>query len=145
MVEKPTNQQKTRFSVVILPILLVAIAIPVILLLLAAGSSPFSIGRGGISIISSVITICCFLIPLLLCFAPLYLLLMAAIYGINKLEQGSETQLARVQRQTKNLAEKTAAIGEAIAQKSIGISSRFAYFNRLFNAFEEKIDERNQE
>lgn len=142
MVEKPTRR---RFSVIILPVTLTAIAIPIILILLAIGSSPFSIGRDGISIISGLLTVCCFLVPLLFCFAPLYILLMAAIYGVNRLENSTESQLERVHNLTTNMAEKTASIGENIAKKSIGISSRFAYFNRLFNAFEEKTNERTQE
>lgn len=116
---------KVALPVVLAGILIAAAAIVMTVLLSANGAEPERV-----SIIGDLLLICFGLCPLVLCSGIIYALLVASIYGVNRMHMRTERTLRRARTMTRALADKTATMSDTIGQKSIDASAQFAILDQ---------------
>lgn len=75
------------------------------------------------------------LCPLVLCLLPIYLGLVAAVFGLNKVHGMASAPLTMLERLTSGLAESTLRAANSLAQRGISLSTRLAYLERLLGVF----------
>lgn len=128
MQERKPERRRWRLWLVAFPVVLVA-------LLMTAALSLILIPRttAEASIIADLWLICFVLLPLVICLAPLYLLLAAAFIGVGNLINVTERQLVRAKSLTEVARERTTTTADDLNRRSIGISARFAFLDRIFN------------
>ncbi|MBC8170513.1 MAG: hypothetical protein H7X77_02535 [Anaerolineae bacterium] len=90
----------------------------------------------GISVISNVMLTCLCLLPMVICLLPIYLLLVVAIYGMNRVHGSVETQLHRAQDASVSLIERSNGITDSLNRSSINFSALLAHLDPLFNIFD---------
>lgn len=113
----------------------------VILLIVALISIPGTPEQ--VSIISNTFVICFVLLPCLICLVPIYILILAAIYGVFVVHNGTGSILGRVQGLTQTASTFMLRWMERAGKLSIGINSRFAFLSGFFSVFDPKPDNSN--
>lgn len=81
------------------------------------------------------------LFPLLLCFLPLYLILMIAIYGLTRLHAGTERPLQKLENASAKLAERINVAMNYINEKTIAFNTATAPLDDLLSGFDMPSDE----
>lgn len=98
----------------------------IVLLVIAANQ-----GGDRISVMSDVFLTLTILCPLVLCFFPIYLLVVLAVAGMNRAHNTTARALTRVEDASAKLKERTLTVTDRAARASININSRFAFISRL--------------
>lgn len=131
------SKRPVRIWRIYAPVLLAALVIVAIGVALLVAASPFEATQTQqISIIGNIMLMCFVLLPMLLCGAVVFLLIAAAVVGINMLHDSAEGGVQRVGELTTQAAERAASAAESVSQRSIDLNARFAYFERLFSVFD---------
>lgn len=92
--------------------------------------------RVQVSLVADYFTILCFLCPLLLCLFPIYLLAVTALYGVTRLHDSAQSPLTRIERLSQQLNRQATDATDALNQRTIEMSMRFAFLSRLFDIFD---------
>jgi hypothetical protein len=66
---------------------------------------------------------------------------MVSIYGLELVYRMTSKPLGRAREITQTVADKAAESADNISRKSIDISARFAFFDRLVNFFDRKTSQ----
>ena len=83
------------------------------------------------------------LCPAILCFFPVYLLLVAAVYGMGRLNQGVAKPMMALERLTASVDARTSTISERVAKASITLNARLASIDRaVFSKFDDHPEKR---
>lgn len=94
-------------------------------------------GRTPTSGVSTTMLTVLILCPLALCLLPVYLLLVMAVYGMNRAHSGIARPLRRAEAASLALRERTVSISDRLARQSINLNARFAPLDKLlFSAFD---------
>lgn len=80
-------------------------------------------------------------IPILLCLFPLYLVIMLAIYGMNRLHNSTERPLRRVENMVEGLAKRIESGASIVNKQTVNLSTRIAPLLKLFSTFDPAQDE----
>lgn len=91
------------------------------------------------SLMADWLTIWLVLCPVFLCFFPLYLLVALGIYGMQRLHQGTEAPLERLERFMVTTLTRVDRSTEAWHQRLIRWDERFAPLRRVLSAFDEPV------
>jgi hypothetical protein len=81
--------------------------------------------------VSNLLLTLLILCPAVICLFPVYLLLVFAIYGMGRANQSIYRPLSRLEALTHRMSARTDAAAEQIAQRTIGLSSRFARLEHI--------------
>jgi hypothetical protein len=81
------------------------------------------------------------LFPLIVCLLPLYLILIIGIYGTNRLHDGTEQPLRKLETVSGDYAERVNQAMDYINEKTIAFSSATAPLDELLTAFDTPSDE----
>ena len=76
------------------------------------------------------------LCPAVLCLFVICLLLMVAVAGMNKLHQIAAQPLDRLEEVSQTIADKATEATDLINEKTVGLSARFAFIDRLLSVFD---------
>ncbi len=83
------------------------------------------------------------LCPAILCFLPVYFILVVAIYGMGRVNQGVAKPMMALERLTASLEQRTSAISARAAKVSITLNARLASIDRaIFSKFDERPENR---
>lgn len=96
---------------------------------------------GQINLLSNVFLICLALLPMILCSAGFYIIILAGMYGVKRLESKSKRTMNGLQDVSKRIHEETLATAEKLNRSSIGLGSRFTQLDKIFKRSGEKTDE----
>ncbi|MCU0511768.1 MAG: hypothetical protein MUE40_04265 [Anaerolineae bacterium] len=111
-----------------------------LLLVLLLGTVPAllsdPLARLRVAVIADVLFTVMILCPAVLCLFLLYVLVVAAIYGMWLLQRLAGTPLQRLEKATATLAQRVAGWTGRINQQVIGLNERFAALTWLFNLFD---------
>jgi hypothetical protein len=140
--QTPNKRPDRMMQWIMLITFAVGLLIPIFVLFLTIPGLPLYLGdKGRVSILADVLLICFALCPMILCLFPIYLLLMVSIYGLELVYRMTSKPLGRAREITQTVADKTAESADNISRKSIEISARFAFFDRLVNFFDRKTSQ----
>jgi ABC-type methionine transport system permease subunit len=91
---------------------------------------------GQVSIIADwMFTVFC-LCPAALCLFPMVILMVAAVAGMNILHDKTLPPLKRLEMMAATLNSKTAQLTNTIGRKTIDVSVKFAFVNRMLSIFD---------
>jgi uncharacterized membrane protein len=124
----PSPFWKVIAPVVLAGLVIVAAVVGMILIMAGNGTE-----QAQLSIIGDVMLICFGLCPLLLCSTVFYAIIVASIYGVNRLHRTTKKTLQRAETATGTLADKTAQAADTLSRKSISISAGTAFLDRMLD------------
>ena len=75
-------------------------------------------------------------LPILVCLFPMYLMLVASIYGMRKLHAGTATPLVKVENLANSLANRIESATEYVNEKTVSARSQIAPLEELFSMFD---------
>ncbi|GAB4508643.1 MAG: hypothetical protein OHK0046_01660 [Anaerolineae bacterium] len=133
--QKHNQAERSRLSlwVVALPVVLVGfILVALVLIVFVPRSSP------QISIIADFVLICFTLFPLVICVSPLFLLIMAAAFGVGSLLNTTEKLLIRLKGLTQSVLTRTENVSANLNRRSIGLAASLAFLDRIFEKRENR-------
>lgn len=97
----------------------------------------------------SVIADCMFsalmLCPMVICMFPLYLLMVVAIYGLNKLHQGTESPLQRLENLTETIMQRVDGFTQNVNQRVVNANVRLAPLMHWLSFFNTQEDNRAEQ
>jgi hypothetical protein len=96
---------------------------------------------GQINLLSNVFLICLVLLPMIICSAGFYLVILMGMYGVRRLELKSKRTMGGLQDVAKKMNQETLATAEKLNRSSIGLGSRFTALERIFKRSDGKTDE----
>jgi len=123
----PELSPRIHFGKVIFPVILAGMSILLVVAGVLRAVSTNAAGSEQLSIIGNVMLTCFVLCPLVLCTTIVYLLLLAVILGLNKVNGTAQKSCQLVGQQTRKLADQTDAVADTLNRKSIDFSARFAF------------------
>ncbi|MBC7869605.1 MAG: hypothetical protein H7Y09_02095 [Chitinophagaceae bacterium] len=91
-----------------------------------------------VSIIANWMMMCCVLLPIMLCGFLVYVVLMAATFGMNWVHGMTAGGMRKVQTTSRTIADKTASAADNLNRKSIGFNTRFAFLDSLLKLFDRR-------
>lgn len=98
-----------------------------------------------INLLSNVFVICLVLLPMILCSAVFYIIILAGMYGVRRLELKSKRTAKDLQEKAKRLNKETLATAEKLNRNSIGFGSRFSHLENIFKRSGGKTDESTEQ
>jgi hypothetical protein len=107
----------------------------VILILVLTGVT-LTLPPRGISIISNLMLTCMCLLPIALCLFPVFLVLVLAIYGMNRVNTLAGSQMDRARSASAELATRSSEITDNLNRRSVNLSAVMARLDPLFNLFD---------
>lgn len=112
----------------------------VVLVVIAAsqGATPTS----GVANTMLTLLILC---PLAICLLPVYLLLVLAVFGMNRAHNGVAKPLRALENTTISLKERTYSISDRMARTSINLNARFAPLDRLIFSYFDRPQPQNED
>lgn len=134
---KERHRQEVR-RWVILPVIGGLILLGVLLL-----STLFLTPRG-LGTVANFLLSCFCLLPLVICVFPLYLGLMAAIYGMSWLTDFSLKRLEQVRELTVSLEQSTVETTDRLSRQAINISASLAHLDPILDIFNRDPKTRSQ-
>lgn len=145
-VKQLTSVKQHRRTVrrqMILPIIIVGVLILLFLIALVIPASPLYLAEteDQISIVSNLMISVFVLCPMVLCLWLFFVILVFMSVGLHKSQGFTAKQMRRVQLASRNLADKTATNADNVSKRSIGVTARFAFFNRIFNIFDQPTND----
>lgn len=129
LVSEVTHRRETR-RLILLPFalgLLLVLGCVVVVLLLRRGSQ--------ISVISDLLILVFMLCPALLCMLPVTILMIMAVFGMNRVHDQAARPLRRIHEYSMMVANRVDETSLQVSQKTINISARFGMFYHLFSIF----------
>jgi hypothetical protein len=88
--------------------------------------------RAQVSLVADWMLTIFVLCPLALCLLPIYLLMMVAAFGMNKVHDKAASPLKRLEILSRTLAEKTISASESLSRASISLGTRFAFLDHIW-------------
>ncbi len=108
----------------------------VVLLLIAAIA-----GQVPTSAVSTTLLTVLILIPMAICLLPIYIVLVLAIFGMNRAHHGIAKPLRQLQLLSIKLRHRSESLSEQAARASISVNARFAPLDKLvFSLFDRNED-----
>lgn len=92
--------------------------------------------RPQVALVSDAMTTILILCPTLICLFPLYIVMVAAVYGMYKVYSSSKSPLRRVEYLSETLLDKTAELTGQVNQKTIDLKTRFPFIQRILSTFD---------
>jgi hypothetical protein len=114
-----------------------------ILILVLVLSTIFLTPRG-LGTVANFLLSCFCLLPLALCVFPIYMLLMAAVYGMSWLTDFSAQRLDQVRDLTASLEQNAAETTDRLNRQMIDLSASLARLDPLLNLFNRYPKSRSQ-
>ena len=105
----------------------------IVLLVAIAGLLPDQRQTSLIADFFMILVLC----PVVLCVFPIYLLMVIAIYGMGRLNQGITKPILRLERLTANVRGRTHNVAEQVGKASITLNARLASIDKtVFSIFD---------
>ncbi len=76
-------------------------------------------------------------LPILVCLLPIYVLILAGIYGMRKVHSGTERPLRKLENLSESLAERIETATKFVNEKTISFSTLFEPLDTLFSMFDQ--------
>ncbi len=93
--------------------------------------------RAQVSLVADFMSIILCLCPAAICIFPIYVLMMVIAFGMNKVHDGTERPLKRIESMSHTLADKTNQTADSINRKSIAVASKFALLDKVWDLFDQ--------
>lgn len=137
------QHRRTVRRQMILPVFLVGILILLFIIALIMPFSPLYLAEteDQVSIVSNLVVSLLVLCPTVLCLLMLFVILVFANVGLHMTQNYTAKQMRRVQVISRDVAEKVANTADNLSEKSISYNARFAFFNRIFNIFDQPTND----
>ena len=120
---------------------IIAPTIIVFLLLMAILGGVLLLPRlAQVSIVSDFVLTILVLCPLVLCFLPVTILSVVAIFGLNRAHNALKRPLYRLEDYSKTMAERTESVTEQVNRQTIQISARFGALYKVIDKLEPPKD-----
>lgn len=84
-------------------------------------------------------------LPLLICLLPVYVLIVAGIYGMRKVHSGTERPLRKLENLSESLAGRIETATEFVNEKTISFSTLFEPLDTLFSIFDKSAPSSEKE
>ncbi|QPC80690.1 hypothetical protein G4Y79_13310 [Phototrophicus methaneseepsis] len=133
------HRRETRLGIW-LPFFLTFLLVVALILLIALPSEPE--WRTRVSFIADFMGSVLIFCPAIICAFAIYLVLVVAVWGMNRLHSGAASPLEKVENITANLANRVESATEKVNERVVDASTRMAsltYFMRFFDQ-NENID-----
>jgi hypothetical protein len=138
--KRPTSQQQHRRETIlylIVPMIVTGV------LVLAGGAAVILLPRRlQVSLVSDWMLSVFVLCPVVLCLFTICMLLMVAVAAMNRLHDIVTKPLDQIENVSQTMVEKTAQVTETINNKTVDMSSRFAFIDRFLSVFDVPEDEK---
>lgn len=144
IMSKKTGRKIYRWRSIALPVILTFIVMAVLVLAIALPGSPFRLYNRQLAIVGETLIMVMILCPLVICMIIPYALLVGMIFVMQKTHHLTETGLTRARELTHTAALKGVELADTASQKSIGINTRFAFLNHMFESRTDERTERSQ-
>ncbi len=83
------------------------------------------------------------LCPAIVCFLPIYFLMVVAIYGMGRVNKGVAKPMMALERLTASIEQRTTNVSARAAKASITLNARLASIDRaIFSVFDERPENR---
>jgi cell division septal protein FtsQ len=131
---KPTSEavhRRETWLYIFLPMVIFVVLLVVVVL--GVISLPQSSQK---SLIADWLFTVMFLCPMVLCLFPVVILLVAGVVGLNKAHSMSLRPLRRLQDLSLKLKDRTASTTDTINRRTVDVSVRLAYLERLLSLFD---------
>lgn len=128
----------------LLPMILLALFIlagVVLVVLLARGAQ----GGAQVSIVADLLLSVLMLCPLVLCMLPVTILLIGAVFGMNRVHSAAASPLRRLEDLSETLTQRTRSASATINQKTLDTSARLGFVYRLLGTFGEASNEEDSQ
>jgi hypothetical protein len=89
-----------------------------------------------VSIIADWLLTILFLCPLALCLFPFCILMVAAVFGLNKAHDALVSPLRRVESLSETLRDRVSKTTDIVNQKTVDASAKWAFVDRLLSVFD---------
>lgn len=133
MTPRPSDRDRQRET---LRYLLLPMVVALLVVLLGAAAVMLLPQRSQVSIIAdwmmSVLVLC----PVVICLFPVCVGLIVAIAAMNRLHDSAAKPLRRAEDWSRTLVDRTTKTTDIVNQRTVSVSSRFAFIDRLFSAFD---------
>lgn len=136
---KTIHRRETRWQI-ILPFLGGFAVIGAVFGIAATMNDPFAMQR--VAIIADCMFSVMILCPMVICLFPVYLLTVVMMYGMNKLHQGTEAPLQRLETMTETLAQRAETLTKDVNQRVVNANVRLAPLLHWFSFFNSQEDSR---
>jgi ABC-type multidrug transport system fused ATPase/permease subunit len=97
------------------------------------------------NIITNVMLICMGFLPMLLCLVIIFMLLVAATFGLYTLQRMARHGLQQAEQKTRTIAKQTTDISDKLSRQSINVGTRFSSLDHVFSRSDEDADESTTE
>lgn len=77
-------------------------------------------------------------IPILFCMLPVYIIILLGIYGMNKVHDGTERPLRKLENLSESLATRIETARDFVNEKTIAFSSAVEPFEKVMSIFEKQ-------
>lgn len=133
-----------RWRIVAGPVLVALLIITLLLLAIILPGSPFRFYHRQLAIVGETLIMITILCPLVICMIIPYMLLLVMTFYVQKAHTLTEKGLTRARSLTHDVALKGVELADTANQKTIGINTRFAFLNHIFESRTDERTERNQ-
>lgn len=120
-------------------ILLPAMAVALLLLVCIVGVLLMP-RRAQVSAVSDFVLTILVLCPLALCFLPVTVLSIGAVFGMSRAHEAMKSPLYRLEDYSNAMVERTETMTERVNRQTINISARFGAVYKLLGTFEPSED-----
>ncbi len=134
---------KASFRRAMLGIVLLTVLLFLIGMMLIIEASPIALLPDQISILGDIFMIVLMLCPLMICGIPLYLALVAGIFGLIRLDSGTVYRLRKLQHTSKKVQLGAQNITHSVAKRSIQFNARTEFLRPLFRIFDRVEDKKD--
>jgi hypothetical protein len=97
--------------------------------------SLLSLPPRGLGIVADFMFTCMCLLPLVICLFPVYIMMMAAIYGLSRVNGTIKSQMHRAVALTENMKTNTTETTSKINQSALNTGVTLAKLDVIFNIF----------
>ena len=134
---RETNRQ------VYLPFLLGIAVLALVFLVIGTQSDP--LWRDRAQAIGDFMYIFLCTIPILICMLPVYIIILASIYGMRKVHSGTERPLRKLENLSESLAGRIEKATDFVNEKTISFSTLFEPLETLFTIFDKETPSADEE
>ena len=129
--ESARQHRRDSLRQIVVPILLV------FLLLIAIVAGVLLLPRRAqVSLVSDFVLTILVLCPMVLCFLPVTILSVVAVFGLNRVHEVMKRPLYRLEDYSNVMAERTESVTSQVNRQTIQISARFGAVYKLLSIFE---------
>ncbi|PJF30137.1 MAG: hypothetical protein CUN52_04840 [Phototrophicales bacterium] len=112
-------------------------------MMLVIEASPIALLPDQVSILGDIFMVVLLLCPLMLCGLPLYLALVAGVYGLIRLDSGTAYRLRQLQHTSHKVQMTTEKVTQSLAKRSIQLHARAEFLRPLFRIFDRIEDKKD--